>query len=277
MSEHAGARRFRLHMRGPGVEGHMLPASILVRALDRLQQTVYLLAKFRRGRPLGRRTGFPRDILSGFELACGISEEGGYAMPVEIGRRSILGPRVADGEAEKVADMFFNIIKTIGKGNAEQLHDLIPDIDYRVRVVENLRAAIPPRQTGVTFSIEDENNMPLFDGEFARDRIDSLMLFDGEKCEKTIEKREFTLYNIRYLADPPLRFHVNFDWRSRLYGLRGDFGIDLAAESRSGLDEALDSALDMLWNEYACENPERLSGDARALREALLRRIRETS
>ena len=93
---------------------------------------------------------------------------------------------------------------------------------------------------------------------------------------EVIERRNLTLCNIRYQADPPLCFQVSVDRgrRNRVYDLSGDFGIELSAESRADLEESLDSTLDMLWEEYAQERPERLSADARKLRLALLDRIR---
>ena len=111
----------------------------------------------------------------------------------------------------------------------------------------------------------------MLDGDKAMKRIETLL-----HEHAVIERRDWTFRNIRYQADPPLRFQVNIgrDPRNRVYDLRGDFGIELSAELRTELEEALNSTLDMLWNEYAQEHPERLSGDARRLRLALLDRIR---
>ena len=96
--------------------------------------------------------------------------------------------------------------------------------------------------------------------------------------DEVIERRDLTFCNVRYQADPPLRFQVSVghDRRNPIYDLRGDFGIELSAESRSELEETLDSTLDMLWEEYAQERPERLSGDACESRRELLERIRRT-
>lgn len=98
----------------------------------------------------------------------------------------------------------------------------------------------------------------------------------GRKKEIIIEKHELFFCNETYRADPPLRFRASFDRRHRLYDLRGDFGIEISVESRSEMEEALDSMLEMLWSEYALEDPERLTGDAQILRRRLLDRIRKT-
>ena len=126
----------------------------------------------------------------------------------------------------------------------------------------------PPIGTDIDLAIEDGHGRPILDGETGMECIQKLL-------HEIIEIQDLILCNVRYQADPPLRFQVSVD-RNRIYCLRGDFGIELSAESRPELEEALDSTLDMLWEEYAQERPERLSGDARRLRFALLDRIRRT-
>lgn len=109
----------------------------------------------------------------------------------------------------------------------------------------------------------------MLDGEIAAKWI-------GRMHEIVIEKRELFFRNEIYRADPPLRFRASFDRRGRIYDIRGDFGIEISVESRSEIEEALDSTLEMLWSEYALEDPERLTRDAQILRRRLLDRIRKT-
>lgn len=100
-------------------------------------------------------------------------------------------------------------------------------------------------------------------------RVDDISRVD----ESSIEIHEVPLSGSRYRAVPPLRFDVTFDRRDLLYDLTGDFGITLSAESRSQLTDALTETLEMLWTEYAQENPETLSRKARELRRELLDRF----
>ena len=92
--------------------------------------------------------------------------------------------------------------------------------------------------------------------------------------EDDIELADLTLYDVRYRADPPLRFHVTRDPDDKLYDLDGEFGISLSAETRPKLLRELNDALSMLWVEYAEERPERLSPKARHLRAELRDRLR---
>ena len=95
--------------------------------------------------------------------------------------------------------------------------------------------------------------------------------------ENRIEIGKFEFDDDLYIADPPLRFPVKFDPESELYDLRGEFGIILGARSQIDLMEDLNDTLRMLWEEYAKEDPERLSGDARELRDEINCRFRKWS
>ena len=94
--------------------------------------------------------------------------------------------------------------------------------------------------------------------------------------ESRIEIRERVIVNVRYRIEPPLCFTVQFDPRSCLYDLTGDLGINLFAETRSELEDALYAEIELLWTEYAQEEPHRLSPAALALRNELLHRFRES-
>ena len=89
-----------------------------------------------------------------------------------------------------------------------------------------------------------------------------------------IELTELSLDSVRYRADPPLRFHVEYDSEDQLYDLDGDFEISVSAESRPQLLHELNEVLSMLWSDYAQEEPQRLSPKARELRTELLHRLR---
>ena len=101
------------------------------------------------------------------------------------------------------------------------------------------------------------------------DRVDDISRVD----ETPIEVHEAVLSGSRYRAVPPLRFDVAFDRQDLLYDLTGDFDITLSAESRCELTSALTETLEMLWAEYAQENPEILSRKAQELRQDILARF----
>ena len=292
MPNHGDSRSFRLHFHGAGTKGHTLPAALLVRAINSLQRIVCLLDSFDRIRQSVQYRDYlseksakhqfqdylpskhfrylvSRKIRRRFELFCQAPEMGSFDLPVAIGRSQRYGARSTNVELETIYDKFYKFTKTIGTADADRFLEIEPDPIFRELVVEGYLAALPPVDTCITLSIEDDHGRPILDGEIAKTYIKVL--------HGAIERRDLVFDNVRYQAEPPLRFQVSVDrvrWNWIYYIEDGDFGIELSAESRQELEDALDSTLDMLWEEYAQERPERLSGDARRLRLALLDRIR---
>ena len=91
--------------------------------------------------------------------------------------------------------------------------------------------------------------------------------------ESSLEIKRLHFDNMPYRATPPLRFNVRFDPQAQLYDLAGDFNISAFAESRAELEADLHEELDVLWHEYAQEDPARLSKDARRLQAELKARL----
>ena len=295
MPDHGDPRLFRLHFHGADTKGHTLPAALLVRTINAVQKIVRLLDSLDRIRQSAdyqnylseecavyRYQGlFPgkrlrhlvsRQTLRRFELFCQAPEMGGFALPVAIGRSQRYGARSTNVELETIYDKFCEFTEIIGTANADRFHEIEQDPVFRELVVEDYLSALPPIDTYITLSIEDAHGRPILDGEIARTYIKELL-------HEIIERQDLFFDNVRYQAEPPLRFQVSVDRdrRNWIYYLRGDFGIELSAESRQELEDALDSTLEMLWEEYAKEHLERLSGDARELKFGLLDRIRRTT
>ena len=295
MPDHGDPRLFRLHFHGAGTKGHTLPAALLVRAINAVQKIVRLLDSLDRIRQSADYQNylseecavyqyqglFPgkrlrhlvsRQILRRFELFCQAPEMRGFALPVVIGRSQRYGARSTNVELEKIYDKFYEFTETIGTANTDRFREIEPDPAFRELVVEGYLSALPPIDTRITLSIEDDHGRPILGGEIAKTNIKELL-------HEVIERRDLFFDNVRYQAEPPLRFQVSVD-RDQLnwiYYLRGDFGIELSAKSRQELEDALDETLEMLWEEYAHERPERLSGDACELKFRLLDRIRRTT
>ena len=94
-----------------------------------------------------------------------------------------------------------------------------------------------------------------------------------EVDESPIEITELTLGNATYRPNPALRFNVTYVAKDGLYDLQGDFGIVTWAESRKDLEIALYEELDLLWTNYAQNDPLRLSTDAKRLRAEIRSRL----
>ena len=95
--------------------------------------------------------------------------------------------------------------------------------------------------------------------------------------ESPIVRRSFTVGEIRCVAAPPLRFDVVFDRDASVHELSGEFDIVLSAPTRAELEEMLAETLELLWREYAEEDPAILSPKAADLRTQLRARSRTIS
>ena len=140
----------------------------------------------------------------------------------------------------------------------------------------------------ITVRYDDDAERPLLDHRRGWITVSGDVLFDRNRKpvsvkhardftaldEGDIELAELSLDNVLHLADPPLRFHVEYDSEDQLYDLDGDFEISLSANSRPQLLLELSEVLSMLWTDYAQEEPRRLSPKARRLRTELLGRLR---
>lgn len=91
--------------------------------------------------------------------------------------------------------------------------------------------------------------------------------------ESPIVRRSFTVGETRCVAAPPLQFAVVFDRDAETHELSGEFDIVLSAPTRAELEEMLAETLELLWREYAEEDPAALSPKAANLRAQLRARI----
>ena len=160
-----------LHFEGASTRAHSLPANVLVKSIRQLQRVVYLLAKFHRGEEIEQRTG-SKDLEARFELICGLPEEGGYALPCEIGGGPVANSTIFEVSDDKelfdVCRQFQEVTRAVGSGNLDSLRDAVPVSAYRVAIVKAYRAMQPPKRYGVVCSIEDARRRKLLDGATVR-------------------------------------------------------------------------------------------------------------
>lgn len=87
--------------------------------------------------------------------------------------------------------------------------------------------------------------------------------------ESPMEVKEVIYGNVRYVPTMPLHFDVAFDRADALYDLEGPFDVMLSADSREDLADALRAELNLLFEDYAVEDPARLSLGAQKLRDQI--------
>ena len=91
----------------------------------------------------------------------------------------------------------------------------------------------------------------------------------AELDESPIEVKEVVYRDVRHVATPPLHFDVVFDRADALYDLQGPFDVLLWADSREELADALEAEFNLLFADYAEEDPSHLSSGAKRLRDQI--------
>lgn len=165
-------RNIRLHFEGPKTAGHTVPAQVMVRALENIQQIVYLLAKQERGDVMKQRARVSREIEKTFALICQVPENGGYALPQEIGDPS--DDFFDEDEIKSVADKFTKLSEAIDSGDITQVSQLVADQIYRSAILKRYKAAQPPKRSGLVLSIENYKQRRLLGGKDALDKIEHI-------------------------------------------------------------------------------------------------------
>lgn len=127
-----------------------VPAEILVKAIDGLQQTVYLLAASRTGRTLNQRFRPSAETKRKFSLQCQVPEPGSYAMPVSVVDQSPQIPMEV-GPEEPILDDAFRLFSALEQENRGELSALLPDSGYRQRAIQTVRKYIPRAGDAWTF------------------------------------------------------------------------------------------------------------------------------
>ena len=171
-ADHDADRTLTLHFEGVLTHGHTLPASALVKSLQEFQRVVHLMAMQAEGREprlRGRRT---RESERLYSLVCRLPEEGGYALPVEIGQA---GDKLFDADAIKaVSHGVRQVIDAVASGDEAKLIEAVPDSYFRKGVLKAFKAMQPPGHSGLVLHIEDFRRQRLLDGFSAAERLDKL-------------------------------------------------------------------------------------------------------
>lgn len=165
-------RNIRLHFDGPKTLGHTVPAQVMVRALENIQQIIYLLAMQERRSVIGQRARVPREIEKTFAIICKVPEEGGYVLPQEIGDFS--ADFFCDDEIKSVAHSFQGVSKAIESEDAATIRKIVPEHFYRSAILKRYKAAQPPKRSGLILYIEDYKSQRILGGSDVLDKIERI-------------------------------------------------------------------------------------------------------
>ncbi len=166
-------RRFRLHFEGVPTYGHTLPAPALVQALQQLQRVVHLLAMADEGREVRQRARVTHAIQRRYPLICHVPEDGGYALPVDLGETShqLFDVHATSQLAEKTRE----VIRAVDRGDATALVHLVPESYFRKSIVSAFSSMQPPKRSGIVVDIEDYRRAKLLSGSGLEEKIKQLV------------------------------------------------------------------------------------------------------
>lgn len=122
--------------------GNTVSVELLIRTLDGLQQTVWLLAASREKRTLQQRFKPSQDLRSRYTLRCTIPKEGSYAVPISLPQQQLA---LADEELshKRVLDDVYTYLQAIQQRNFKRVQELIPDSKYRQRAFQTAVNFLP--------------------------------------------------------------------------------------------------------------------------------------
>lgn len=174
MASQRDARSFHIHFEPfdcDQTDQHALPAPVLIETISQIQRIVYLLAKMRRGEPLGQRAAFSQTLRDEFALLCHVPEPASYAVPFEIGNPS-LSSEVPD--ITGVGHLFHRLTRAVGAGNTAAIHEFVPDPRYLDFLTDAYRKAQPSPRSGLSLSIEDSRRHRILDGRQVHNALSGL-------------------------------------------------------------------------------------------------------
>lgn len=134
-----------LHLTGADPEAHHIPAEILVRTLEGVQQAIFVLAAMSENRMVAKRFKPDAKFRQRYQLTCKIPQAGSYSLPVTLlapQQETVLMP---SPDAESLLDLFCTGIGAIASSTLENLHSVIPDANWRDRFLRIVRASMIPK------------------------------------------------------------------------------------------------------------------------------------
>jgi hypothetical protein len=144
----SGARAL-IHLTGAVTQGTMVPAEVLARTVDGFQKAIWLVAAAAQERELKSRFKPSSEFRRQFTLKVRITEKGGYAIPTELSDESmpLLGG-VPHKIGVDVIDTLLGVWDSVGRNDHGQLESLLPNEEYRQKLLSELKNILPRREDG---------------------------------------------------------------------------------------------------------------------------------
>ena len=171
---------------GPDSEKNEVPASVLLQALEGLQQLVWQFAFHREGKQLRQRLKFSADLKERFALRLAPAEKGSFLVKARVGpsQPDLVDPVLS---AEVVHDLT-RFCRAAVEGKANDLTAILPDRAQCVRALDRLRALAPLPGSGYRYELQNSAGPAVALVETLQAELDRLTLIAEEpEAAETIE------------------------------------------------------------------------------------------
>jgi hypothetical protein len=174
----------RLRVTGPATEGYSVPAEVLVRAIQGVQQAVWLLAAATEARTVRQRFKPDQSLRQKFTLRIAVAEPGSYAIPMSLVDER---PQVSlDAVGKNLLTLLGRVWNGIAESDLPSVRWLVTDEGYFVRLLQELRRILPKagERWGVAFGADDQPEVEL--GVRHRPVVEQWLESPGEQRETSV-------------------------------------------------------------------------------------------
>lgn len=140
---------------GAATQGESIPAEVLAKTVQGIQQVVWIAAAATEERALKQRFRPGSEWRRRFTLRLSVPKAGSYELPAQVvddHGQPAFGPG-----GENLFDMVGDIWAAIGSDDLEKIQTLIPDPSYRTRLLGELRRMLPRQGDGWNLGLRREN------------------------------------------------------------------------------------------------------------------------
>lgn len=193
-----------IRLSGQAVENNAVPADVLVRTVDGMQQLVYLLAASQTDRRFASRFRIPEKLEQEYRLLCMPAKAGSYAVPLALYPLEHFGQLPILDDRQSVFDTVEKVFAAIVRGAVDELSKIFQDRGYEKRALLEIRKFLPkadePWQLGflrsnqTTEVILKSDCLKKIDGILLRHvPEESRMTITGELIRIDFDERKLTL------------------------------------------------------------------------------------
>lgn len=131
-----------IRMMGQEMDNFEVPAHLLVRTLESLQQIVYLLAAFQEKQNIGKRFRIKDELQQLYTLRCQIAQPGSYVIPLSL-KPTQNSQITVFTNYQTILNKFQQLFTGISQDNSRIINDILPDSNLRNRILRELRKLTP--------------------------------------------------------------------------------------------------------------------------------------